>query len=56
MFRIDIRQSAGAFTLAALAGAAAAIMIPLGAALVKTAFDSETLEERMKALSSSNFV
>ena len=34
-------------------GTAAAVLVPLGSALVKAAFDSETLEERMKALSSS---
>lgn len=50
----QLPQLLGAFgTFGALAGAAAAIMIPLGAALIKTAFDSETLEERMKALESS---
>lgn len=50
----QLPQLLGAFgTFGALAGAAAAVMIPLGAALVKTAFDSETLEERMKALSAS---
>ena len=50
----QLPQLLGAFgTFGALAGAAAAVMIPLGSALVKTAFDSETLEERMKALSSS---
>lgn len=50
----QLPQLLGAFgTFGALAGAAAAIMIPLGSALIKTAFDSETLEERMKALSSS---
>lgn len=50
----QLPQLLGAFgTFGSLAGAAAAIMIPLGAALVKTAFDSETLEERMKALEAS---
>lgn len=50
----QLPQLLGAFgTFGALAGAAAAVMIPLGSALVKTAFDSETLEERMKALSAT---
>ena len=50
----QLPQLLGTFgTFGALAGAAAAIMIPLGSALIKTAFDSETLEERMKALSAS---
>ena len=50
----QLPQLLGAFgTFGALAGAAAAIMIPLGSALLKTAFDSETLDERMKALSTS---
>ena len=50
----QLPQLLGAFgAFGAIAGAAAAIMIPLGSALIKTAFDSETLEERMKALSAS---
>lgn len=50
----QLPQLLGAFgTFGALAGAAAAVMIPLGSALLKAAFDSETLEERMKTLSAS---
>ena len=50
----QLPQLLGAFgTFGALAGAAAAVMIPLGSALLKTALDSETLEERMKALEKS---
>lgn len=50
----QLPQLLGAFgTFGALAGAAAAVMIPLGSALLKTALDSETLEERMKALEAS---
>lgn len=47
----QLPQLLGAFgTFGALAGAGAAILIPLGAALVKTAFDSASLEDRMKGL------
>lgn len=50
----QLPQLLGAFgTFGALAGAAAAIMIPLGSALIKTAFDSETLDDRMKGLEKS---
>lgn len=50
----QLPQLLGAFgTFGALAGAAAAIMIPLGSAIIKTAFDSETLAERMKGLEAS---
>lgn len=43
----------GMGTIGALMGAAAAIAIPLGAALLKVANDSQTLEERVEALSKS---
>ena len=47
----QLPQLLGAFgTFGALAGAGAAILIPLGAALLGTAFESETLEDKMKAL------
>lgn len=50
----QLPQLLGGFgAIGAVAGAAAAIMIPLGAAILKTAFDSETLEERMKGLETS---
>lgn len=50
----QLPQLLGGFgAIGAVAGAAAAIMIPLGAAILKTAFDSETLEERMKGLEAS---
>lgn len=47
----QLPQLLGAFgTFGALAGAAAAIMIPLGSAIVRTALDSESLEDSMKGL------
>lgn len=50
----QLPQLLGAFgAFGAIAGAATAIMIPLGSALIRTAFDAETLEERTKALEKS---
>lgn len=47
----QLPQLLGAFgTFGALAGAGAAIMIPLGAALVRTAFDAESLEDKVESL------
>lgn len=47
----QLPQLLGAFgAFGAIAGAATAIMIPLGAAILRTAFDSESLEDRMKGL------
>ena len=47
----QLPQLLGGFgTLGALMGAAAAIAIPVGAALVSVAFDSKTLEDRLKDL------
>lgn len=47
----QLPQMLGAFgTWGALAGAAAAIAVPFGAALFKVATDSETLEDRLKSL------
>ena len=44
-------QMLGAFgTWGALAGAAVAIAVPLGAALLKMAFDTETLDEKLEKL------
>ena len=50
----QLPQLLGGFgAIGAVAGAAAAILIPLGAAILKTAFDSQTLEDRMKGLETS---
>lgn len=50
----QLPQLLGAFgAMGALAGAGAAILIPLGAALYRVATDSETLEERTAALTKS---
>ncbi|RJE87956.1 lysozyme family protein [Paracoccus onubensis] len=50
----QLPQLLGAFgTYGALAGAAAAITIPLGAALIKAALDAETLEDATKNLTES---
>lgn len=47
----QLPQLLGGFgAVGAIAGAAAAIMIPLGSALLKTAFDAESLEDRMEGL------
>lgn len=48
----QLPQLLGGFgTLGALMGAGAAIAIPLGAALLSVAFDSQTLDDRLKDLS-----
>lgn len=50
----QLPQLLGGFgAVGAAAGAFAAIMIPLSAAILRTAFDSETLDDRMKALEAS---
>ncbi len=50
----QLPQLLGAFgTFGALAGAAAAITIPLGSALLKTALNTESLDDKMKALAES---
>ncbi len=50
----QLPQLLGAFgTWGALAGAGAAITIPLGAALLKVAMDTETLDDKLKTLSES---
>lgn len=50
----QLPQLLGGFgAIGAVAGAAAAIMIPLGSAILKTAMDSETLTERMDGLEAS---
>lgn len=50
----QLPQLLGAFgTFGALAGAGAAVLIPLGAALIRAATDSASLEERMDALTKS---
>ena len=50
----QLPQLLGAFgAFGAIAGATTAVLIPLGAALARTAFDSQSLEERMKDLERS---